>query len=75
MNIEYKDMHITPTELLELAARVYQDTNVSPGLDEKGHPEDVYYALDLVFNSLGKGLIHYIEMIKINANNREGKNV
>jgi hypothetical protein len=74
MSFEYKDMHITPTELLELAARVYRDTNVSPGLDEKGHPEDVYYALDLVFNTLGKGLTHYVEMIKINANNRVRNN-
>ena len=75
MNIEFKDLRISPEEFLDIVAKVYEKVDLGPNMHERGHPEDVYVNLEVVFKSVGQGIVEYIEQVKmaVQTGNRKEK--
>ena len=67
MNIEFKDLRISPEDFLGLVAKVYEKVDLGPNMYERGHPEDVYVNLEVVFKSVGQGIVEYIDQVKMTA--------
>jgi hypothetical protein len=74
-SIEYKDLRISPEEFLTIVSRVYEKVDLGPNMYERGHPEDVYVNLEVVFKSVGQGIVEYIEQVKmaVETSNRKEK--
>ena len=75
MSIEYKDLRISPEELLTIVAKVYVKVVIGHNIYERGHTEDVYVNLEVVFKSVGQGIVEYIEQVKmaVQTSNRKEK--
>ena len=67
MKIEFKDLRISPEEFLGIVATVYEKVDLGPNMHERGHPEDVYVNLEVVFKSVGQGIVEYIDQVKMTA--------
>lgn len=59
INIGFKDLYVTPEEFMDLVLRVYEKQDSFGKINEKGHPEDIFYGMDLIFRSVGYAISEY----------------
>ena len=62
--------NISTEEFLEIVKQVWLESDLGD-ITAQGHPTDIYYTVEGIVNGVGRGLGHYIEVLR--ENERESR--
>jgi hypothetical protein len=71
-HFEFVDLHISPNDYFEICAKVAAESDCFDDMDDKKwHPEDLYYNMSTITETVGQTLMHYVNIINNNRRVRK----
>jgi hypothetical protein len=64
IDLEFTDLYISPNDYLDICEKVAAESDFFNDMDDKKwHPEDLYYNMSTITETVGKTLMHYVSLI------------
>lgn len=63
INLNWNDIQLTPQEFIDIFTEAAKNSSYFTDWNSKWHPEDMFYNMDSVLESLGNGLAAYTHIL------------
>lgn len=69
-NIEWEDLYLSPDQYFELMYEIAKNSDVFDDMTTPWHPEDLHYNMFTIFESAGKSIVEFTNILRTRAEKR-----